>query len=279
MDPSRKAPFPVYSHPRRESLCYNLCIQINDGLSQIDSIVPNYRCPTASLIRNAYQSVPAWTNHLETNQGLQDRLDATLGTAGVSSWSSWCTQAFLFFSYTKYLKHITDDHFSNAFTSRTCHGHPLPCNTTGSCISDADADRVFALGDFEYKCVRSKSLRPPFIHVPARSSYILNAAENATPYVRLTFGVFFAELAQNFKLLESGDESFLLRFYIGDDGSMIRLAAGLGLGKTKALRWPALGSEIVTEVSIRRSCLSCFDLLFTVGVEREGRNPFYPCTS
>jgi len=39
-----------------------------------------------------------------------------------------------------------------------------------------------------------------------------------------------------------------VRFFIGHDGSMIRLAAGLGLGKAAPLRWPALGSEIVMEV-------------------------------
>lgn len=38
---------------------------------------------------------------------------------------------------------------------------------------------------------------------------------------------------------------------MGHDGSMIRLAAGLGLGKASnggALRWPAMGSEIIMEV-------------------------------
>lgn len=38
---------------------------------------------------------------------------------------------------------------------------------------------------------------------------------------------------------------------MGHDGSMIRLAAGLGLGKASnggVLKWPAMGSEIVMEV-------------------------------
>ena len=34
-----------------------------------------------------------------------------------------------------------------------CHGHPLPCNSTGGCVSVADAAKVFTIGDFEYKCV------------------------------------------------------------------------------------------------------------------------------
>ncbi len=56
------------------------------------------------------------------------------------------------------------------------------------------------------------------------------------------------ELAQNFKLFRSGEDPYKLRFYVGHDGSMIRLASLLGLGKVAPLRWPALGSEIVMEV-------------------------------
>ena len=60
----------------------------------------------------------------------------------------------------------------------------------------------------------------------------------------------FQELAMNFNLFKSGEESFKLRFYVGHDGSMVRLASGLGFGKIAPLRWPALGSEIVMEVSM-----------------------------
>ena len=71
------------------------------------------------------------------------------------------------------------------------------------------------------------------------------------------------ELAQNFKLFRDGDEPYKLRFFVGHDGTMIRLASLLGLGREVPLRWPALGSEIVMEV--RRdtlqpkpcSCLLC----------------------
>ena len=66
----------------------------------------------------------------------------------------------------------------------------------------------------------------------------------------------FQELAMNFRLFQSGRERFKLRFYVGHDGSMIRLASGLGFGKVAPLRWPALGSEIVMEVSTV-ACL-CF---------------------
>ncbi|THH16964.1 hypothetical protein EW146_g3768 [Bondarzewia mesenterica] len=165
----------------------------------------------ADAIRAAYQSIPAWTNHLGQNAELKARLDATLGTAGISAWATWY------------------DHFFDTFTSRTCNGHTLPCNSTGACVSEADASKVHAIGDFEY-------------------NYIWNTAENSTTYNQLTFGVMFSELAQNLISFRSGSESHKLRFYVGHDGSMIRLASGLGLGKSAPLRWPALGSEIVMEV-------------------------------
>ncbi|KAF9223286.1 phosphoglycerate mutase-like protein [Gyrodon lividus] len=198
MDPSTVTQrWPVYTQPEN-----------------IDSLVPSYGCPNANAIRAAYQSVPAWTDHLAQHQDLQNRLDTMLGTAGLSAWNSWY------------------DHFFDTFTSRTCHGHPLPCNSTGMCVSQEDANTVFALGDWEY-------------------NYIWNAAQNASTYTSLTFGVFFIELSQNFKRFQSGRETHKLRFYVGHDGTMIRLAAALGLGNVEnggRLRWPAMGSEIIMEV-------------------------------
>ncbi|KAI0799747.1 phosphoglycerate mutase-like protein [Irpex lacteus] len=179
--------------------------------SPIDSIPPNYPCPHANDVRNAYQSVPAWTDHLQANADLKARLDATLGTAGLADWASWY------------------DHFFDTFTSRTCNSHPLPCNATGGCVSADDALKVFSIGDFEY-------------------DYIWNAAENSTIYNQLTFGVFLQELSRNFQLFKSGKETFKLRFFVGHDGTMVRLASALGFGKISPVRWPALGSEINMEV-------------------------------
>lgn len=152
----------------------------------------------------------------------------------------------------------TDDHFFDTFTSRTCHGHPLPCNVTGACVTQEDAETVFSTGDWEY-------------------NYIFNDSPQASQYVKLTFGVFFAELASTLRHASTwntsctgGEENLRdsntptgvgshaagvwrrprhkLHMYIGHDGSMVRLAAGLGLGSANGLRWPAMGSEIVMEV-------------------------------
>jgi len=178
----------------------------------IDGLVPSYSCPGADAVRDAYQSVPAWTDHLTEFADLRNRLETTTGTQGLSDWESWY------------------DHFFDTFTSRTCNSHPLPCNqTTSTCVSESDASLVHAIGDFEY-------------------NYIWNAAQNASVYNSLTFGVMFKELSQNFAALRAGTETFKARLYVGHDGSMIRLASGLGLGKVAPLRWPALGSEIIMEV-------------------------------
>jgi hypothetical protein len=68
----------------------------------------------------------------------------------------------------------------------------------------------------------------------------------------------FQELAMNFKLFQSGAETFKLRFFVGHDGSMVRLASGLGFGEIAPLRWPALGSEIVMEVRVV-TLFACFE--------------------
>lgn len=61
----------------------------------------------------------------------------------------------------------------------------------------------------------------------------------------------------NMRAIIAGTEPFKLRLYSGHDGSMIRLASGLGLGKPESdgrLRWPALGGEIIFEVGANVEC-------------------------
>ncbi|KAL4071479.1 histidine phosphatase superfamily [Scleroderma yunnanense] len=188
--------------------------------ANIDSLVPAYACPAAGELRSAAESTPAWKEHLVQYEPLQRRLDNTLGTGRLVDWHSWY------------------DHFFDSFTARTCHLHPLPCNATGGCVTQEDAADVFTIGDWEY-------------------NYLFNSAPQAREYVRLTYGVFFAELAHTFRrVLASGSDmgseiahtQHKIHMYVGHDGSMVRLASGLGLGGVNGLRWPAMGSEIVIEV-------------------------------
>ena len=55
----------------------------------------------------------------------------------------------------------------------------------------------------------------------------------------------------NFQSFKAGTEKFKLRFFVGHDGTMVRVASALGFGKVSPLHWPALGSEIVMEVRRR----------------------------
>jgi len=52
--------------------------------------------------------------------------------------------------------------------------------------------------------------------------------------------VFFAELADTLK-----EPTHRLALYVGHDGSLVRLLAGLG---GVPLRWPSFGSEVVFEI-------------------------------
>ena len=162
-----------------------------------------------------------------------------------------------------------DDHFFDALTARTCNGHPLPCSGTNAsvCVSEEDAASVFAIGDFEYECVFPCLLFHQFNDSRDLASYIWHAAQNASTYTSLTFGAprlafsfvgnltssaytgaFFAELAD---ALAAPAFAHRLALYVGHDGSMVRLLAGLG---ATPLRWPAFGAEVVFEVRPPVSC-------------------------
>ncbi|KAI6142938.1 histidine phosphatase superfamily [Pisolithus tinctorius] len=80
----------------------------------IDPLVPNYACPVAGQLRAEAQAMS---------------LDETLGTTGLDAWNSWY------------------DRFFDTFTSRTCHGHSLPCNVTGAYVSQEDAKMVYLFND------------------------------------------------------------------------------------------------------------------------------------
>jgi len=50
-------------------------------------MVPAYPCPVADAVRDAFQAVPAWTTHLQTNASLKVLLDEVFGTAGLNAWA------------------------------------------------------------------------------------------------------------------------------------------------------------------------------------------------
>ncbi|KAF8483949.1 phosphoglycerate mutase-like protein [Russula ochroleuca] len=170
----------------------------------IDSLVPSYKCPRADSLVAAAQAAPFWQDTLKNNSALKERIDTVLGTT--KSNAVW-PNTFTF--------------YQDVFTSRVCNDHPLPCNTTGDCVSEEDAAKIFELGNLEY-------------------DYLWHRAENAAEYNQLTFGVMFSELAGALE-----EPKHPLALYVAHDSSMVRMAAGLGIFP---LRWPRLGSEFVIEV-------------------------------
>jgi hypothetical protein len=67
-------------------------------------------------------------------------------------------------------------------------------------------------------------------------------------------GAFFAELAD---ALAAPTFAHRLALYVGHDGSLVRLLAGLG---AVPLRWPAFGAEVVFEVRLPVQYPICFDM-------------------
>ena len=70
----------------------------------------------------------------------------------------------------------------------------------------------------------------------------------------------------NFQAFRAGTEKYKLRFFVGHDGTMIRVASALGLGKLAPLRWPALGSEIVMEVGPYPVSVKCIARLISASI-------------
>ena len=194
---------------------------------------------------------------------------STHGPAGVCSLPSPPAAAHPFSpSLLTSLFFSLDDHFFDALTARTCNGHPLPCSDASLCVSEADAASVFALGDFEYECVCStlSSFFKSLTHCTAQLhlargpkridvhlAYIRCASAPPLSLFReggdLNWhsGAFFAELAD---ALAAPAFSHRLALYVGHDGTLVRLLAGLGV---VPLRWPAFGAEVVIEVRLVRT--------------------------
>lgn len=178
--------------------------------SNMDDIVPNYSCNYANGFRDQEQSLPAWNDHLNSKAGLFKALNDVVGTADQSGWNSWI------------------DHHFDAMASRQCHGHDLPKNpATGASISQDLANQAYNEGHWEY-------------------DYIWNSGSGADNYVKYGFGVFMQELSTNLQRFKSGEDKYKLKYYVGHDGTMVRLYKSLGLAGQ--FKWPAMGSEVVIEV-------------------------------
>ena len=185
--------------------------------SGIDSLEPTYACPASNTAFSSFgpgSSDPTWTSHLTASQHLTTRLDAVSGVPPTAS--GW---------------HTSFDHYFDNLSARLCHGFPLPCNATNPtlCVSPADADEVFRLGEWEYS----------WTYREAPGSLTASAA---------SYGIWIEELAEHLRGFAgdvAGAREVLYRHNVAHDGSVSRLLSVLQID---VMVWPGMGSEVVFEL-------------------------------
>ena len=180
----------------------------------IDSLEPGYTCSSASSLYSSYgvgSTNANWTKHLTASPGLANALDAISGVS--SSAKDW---------------HQSWDHYFDNLSARLCHSKPLPCNaTTGKCVTPAQANEVFRLGEYEY-------------------NYLYRTAGPQTlEYARRSYGIWVAELADHLRTAQHGNSSVIYRHDVAHDGSISRL---LALLQIQEMVWPGMGSEVIFEL-------------------------------
>ena len=182
----------------------------------VDSLEPGYSCPSSSSLFSRYaagSSDADWLAHIHAARNLYKRLDTLSGVDPKDA--GW---------------HKSLDHYFDNLSSRLCHAKPLPCNANDSsdCVSLAEAETVFRLGEYEYSLTyrdRPESLRA------STSGY----------------GIWIAELAQHLRdaIGEKNSSSPIYRHNVAHDGSLSRLLAILQIEK---MVWPGMGAEVVFEL-------------------------------
>lgn len=194
----------------------------------VDSLEPSYTCASAAAQFSTISS-PAnaeWAAHFDATTGLYATLD---GISGVSPTDSGFHKSF--------------DHYYDNLSARQCHGKPLPCklvnvtnpdggtslaNDTANCVTQAMADEVYRLGNWEY------------------SHIYRGAGPDALAASASSLGVWVAELAAHLRHVVGGTGDGTLWFHnVAHDGSVSRL---LGILQADVMVWPGMGSEVVFEL-------------------------------
>lgn len=217
-------------YPSRANQNVPLLIQA----ASIDSLEPAYSCPASKSLFSSFgsgSSSPAWLAHLNAAAPLFARLDALSGVS--PSNSGW---------------HASFDHYYDNLSARLCHAKPLPCNinNTADCVTTAQAEEVFRLGQYEY-------------------SFIYRDAPQSLAASTSGYGIWIAELAQHLRDAANnrrgpGPASGpggppapagpaaggpIYRHNVAHDGSISRLLSILQLSK---MVWPGMGAEVVFEL-------------------------------
>lgn len=218
-------------YPSRANQNVPLLIQA----ASIDSLEPAYSCPPSKSLFSSFgsgSSSPAWLAHLNAAAPLFARLDSLSGIS--PSNSGW---------------HTSFDHYYDNLSARLCHAKPLPCNinNTADCVTTAQAEQVFRLGQYEY-------------------SFIYRDAPQSLAASTSGYGIWIAELAQHLRDAASSSRKGpgpaygpaggppgppaaagapIYRHNVAHDGSISRLLSILQLSK---MVWPGMGAEVVFEL-------------------------------
>ncbi|KAK4465992.1 counting factor 60 [Cladorrhinum samala] len=188
---------------------------------QLDSLEPKYACPLSSSLFSSLQSPSntRWQSHLSAAAPLFRSLDSVSGVpAGDKGF------------------HASMDHYYDNLSARQCHGLPSPCSLAeppSSCITQAQTDLVYRLGQWEYDHVY-RSGGPDTLRASSAS-----------------MGVWFAELAENLRGAAAaantgeGEVKVKYRHNIAHDGSLSRVLSVLQVDE---MVWPGMGAEVVFEL-------------------------------
>ncbi|KAM0689611.1 hypothetical protein Q7P36_010482 [Cladosporium allicinum] len=194
----------------------------------VDSLEPGYSCPASTSLFSSYaagSSNPAWLAHINAASTLYNRLDTLSGIDPTDQ--GW---------------HKSLDHYFDNLSSRLCHAKPLPCNANdpSDCVTLAEAETVFRLGEYEY----SLTYRDAPESLRASTS---------------GYGIWIAELAQNLRDAASGKDSSrpIYRHNVAHDGSISRLLSILQL---ETMVWPGMGAEVVFELYSKGGESGCYFL-------------------
>lgn len=185
----------------------------------VDSLEPQYTCAVGANLSSAIKSGSNWTEHLIAASSLYTTLDDISGVPPTDS-------GF----------HASFDHYYDNLSARQCHNKPLPCklidgvNST-TCITQAIADEVFRLGNYEY-------------------SYIYRVDSRSLAASVTSYGVWAGELMAHLRDAMNGTSNIIYRHNVAHDGSISRLLSILQLD---VMVWPGMGSEVVFELYKKES--------------------------
>lgn len=182
--------------------------------ANIDSLEPQYSCPTGSSLFNNIKSNnnPAWKKHLDLTKDLVSTLDSISGVTSAES-----------------NFHTSFDPYYDNLSARQCHvDKPLPCklNSSEPCVTQDLADAVYRMGHWEY------------------SQMYRDSPDSLDSAVGM-YGVWLAELAAHLREVVAGKGKTLYFHNVAHDGSLSRLLSILQLDE---MVWPGMGSEVVFEL-------------------------------